>query len=74
MPSGKLLKEPEKSNLNGKKSMNTDEIARQLFDCVMESLHTPYNQREYTKQEKIEILKNLISECQAEKSNIKLYE
>lgn len=69
-----MLKEPEKSNLNGKKSMNTDEIARQLFDCVMESLYTPYNQREYTKQEKIEILKNLISECQAEKSNIELYE
>lgn len=54
--------------------MNTDEIARQLFDCIIESIHTPYNQREYTKQEKIEILKNLISECQAEKSNIKLYE
>lgn len=54
--------------------MNTDKIAEQLFNCVMEGIQKPYNQQEYSKKEKIKILENLIKELIAEKADITLYE
>ena len=57
-----------------RKSMNTDKIAEQLFNCVMEGIQNPYNEQEYSKKEKIKILENLIKELIAEKADITLYE
>jgi hypothetical protein len=51
-----------------------DKIAEQMFDCILESIHVPYNQEEYAKCDKVEILENLISLLTAEKAHIKLYE
>lgn len=54
--------------------MNTDKIAEQLFNCVMEGIQKPYNQENYSKKEKIKILENLIKELIAEKADIILYD
>jgi hypothetical protein len=56
------------------KIMNTDKIAEQLFNCVMEGIQKPYNQENYSKKEKIKILENLIKELIAEKADIILYD
>lgn len=54
--------------------MNTDKIAFQMFECVMEGIDSPYNQREYVVKEKIEIINKLIAELQSEVARIKLYD
>jgi hypothetical protein len=51
-----------------------DKIAEQMFDCIMEGVNTPYNQEEYAKSDKIEILEILISLLTTEKAHIKVYE
>ena len=52
---------------------DTDFIAGQIFNCISESIHTPY-ETQYTAAEKVEIIEALINELQAEKSLIALYE
>lgn len=46
--------------------MNTDQIAQQLFICIMEGIDNPWNQRAYTDREKFEIIENLIESLQQE--------
>ena len=50
---------------------DTDIIAGQIFNCISESIHNPY-ETQYTAAEKVEILEALIKELQAEKSFIDL--
>ena len=48
-------------------------LAEQICKCVEESIHSPYEGQEYTKQEKIETLAELISLLEWVKNNIEPY-
>lgn len=54
--------------------INTRKIASDLHDAVLEGIDKPYNQKELSKKEKVEILQHLINELYATKALINLFE